>query len=164
MLSWIIQITIISIILIFLVHHLINFFKSTLTVPKIKDLVNTPNKKYENMYGIIHNTNNMETATYRPISFALKSLNIISYWDYPIDNRECGLCKGSLQAPSSQELTGSDKYKYVIDTEIAVGECKHMFHKKCIDNFVLTTGTICPIDKTGWKESHVIKSNNICKD
>ena len=60
MLSWIIQITIVSIILIFLVHHLINFFKSTLTVPKIKDLVNTPTQKYENMYNIIkqNSTNN----------------------------------------------------------------------------------------------------------
>ena len=58
MLSWIIQITVISIILIFLVHHLINFFKSTLTVPKIKDLVNTPHKKYENMYNIINNNSN----------------------------------------------------------------------------------------------------------
>jgi len=48
--SWIIQITIISIILIFLVHHLINFFKSVLTVPKIKDLENTPNEKYKNIY------------------------------------------------------------------------------------------------------------------
>ena len=56
MLSWIIQITIISIILIFLVHHLINFFKSTLTVPKIKDLVNTPIQKYENIYNIINNS------------------------------------------------------------------------------------------------------------
>lgn len=55
MLSWVIQITVISIVLIFLVHHLINFFKSTLTVPKIKDLVNTPTKKYENMYSIINN-------------------------------------------------------------------------------------------------------------
>jgi len=54
MLSWVIQITVISIVLIFLVHHLINFFKSTLTVPKIKDLVNTPTKKYENMYNIIN--------------------------------------------------------------------------------------------------------------
>ena len=53
MLSWIIQITIISIILIFLVHHLINFFKSTLTVPKIKDLVNSPTQKYNDIYGII---------------------------------------------------------------------------------------------------------------
>ncbi len=58
MLSWAIQIAIISIVLIFLVHHLINFFKSTLTVPKIKDLVNTPKQKYENMYSIINNRNN----------------------------------------------------------------------------------------------------------
>lgn len=62
MLSWIVQITIISIVLIFLVHHLINFFKSTLTVPKIKDLVNTPTQKYENMYNIINqnNSNNLD--------------------------------------------------------------------------------------------------------
>lgn len=62
MLSWAIQITIMSIILIFLVHHLINFFKSTLTVPKIKDLVNTPTKKYENMYSIINNGNASEIS------------------------------------------------------------------------------------------------------
>ncbi len=62
MLSWAIQITIMSIILIFLVHHLINFFKSTLTVPKIKDLVNTPTKKYENMYSIINNGNTSEIS------------------------------------------------------------------------------------------------------
>ena len=58
MLSWIIQITIISFVLIFLVHHLINFFKSMLTVPKIKDLVNTSPQKYENMYNIIKNSQN----------------------------------------------------------------------------------------------------------
>jgi hypothetical protein len=60
MLFWIIKTTILCIIFIFLVHYLINFFKSTLTVPKIKDLVNTPNKKYENMYNILKNreTNN----------------------------------------------------------------------------------------------------------
>jgi len=39
MLFWIFKITIISIVLIFLVHHLLIFFKSTLTVPKIKDMV-----------------------------------------------------------------------------------------------------------------------------
>ena len=62
MLSWIVQITIISIVLIFRVHHLINFFKSTLTVPKIKDLVNTPTQKYENMYNIINQnkSNNLD--------------------------------------------------------------------------------------------------------
>ena len=57
MLSWIIQITIISIVLIFLVHYLFNFFKSTLTVPKIKDLVNSPSQKYENMFNVISKNN-----------------------------------------------------------------------------------------------------------
>ncbi len=60
MLSWAIQIAIMSFVLIFLVHHLINFFKSTLTVPKIKDLVNTSTQKYENMYNIIYKNNNSE--------------------------------------------------------------------------------------------------------
>ena len=53
MLLWTIQITLLSIILIFLVQYLINFFKSTLTVPKIKDLVNNPTHKYENMFNVI---------------------------------------------------------------------------------------------------------------
>lgn len=63
MLSWIIQFTIISIILIFLVHYLINFFKSTLTVPKIKDLVNAPNQKYENMYNVIRRNSSVVQET-----------------------------------------------------------------------------------------------------
>ena len=53
MFLWSIQITVVSIILIFLVHYLINYFKSTLTVPKIKDLVNTSTQKYDDMYNII---------------------------------------------------------------------------------------------------------------
>ena len=53
MFLWIIQITIISFIFIFLLHHLFHFFKSTLTVPKMKDLVNSPSKKYETIYHIL---------------------------------------------------------------------------------------------------------------
>ena len=74
MLSWVIQITIISIVLIFLVHYLINFFKTTLTVPKIKDLVNIPNQKYENMYNIIskNNYNENESHDYTEIDLLPK--------------------------------------------------------------------------------------------
>ena len=57
MLSWILQISIISIIFIFLVHHLLCFFKTTLTVPKMKDLVNSPVKKYQDIFDTISNTN-----------------------------------------------------------------------------------------------------------
>lgn len=62
MLSWVIQTTLMSIIFIFVVHYLINFFKSTLTVPKLKDLVNNPSKKYENMYSIINSNNSQNTS------------------------------------------------------------------------------------------------------
>ena len=57
MIAWILQITIISFIFIFLIHHLIQFFKDTLTVPKTKDLVNHPGKKYEHIYNILSKEN-----------------------------------------------------------------------------------------------------------
>lgn len=64
MLSWILQISIISIILIFLVHHLIQFFRDTLTVPKIKDLVNAPTQKYENMFSAMNRGSQNENINY----------------------------------------------------------------------------------------------------
>ena len=64
MIYWTIKTTIISIIFIFLIHHLIEFFKNTLTVPKVKDLVNVPNQKYEHIFNTISkntmNENNIE--------------------------------------------------------------------------------------------------------
>jgi len=55
MLFWILQSMVLSIIFILLIHHLIHFFKTTLTIPKMKDLVNAPTQKYDNMYNIIGN-------------------------------------------------------------------------------------------------------------
>ena len=45
--------TLISLILIVLVHYLYSFFKTTLTVPKIKDLVNRPAGAYKEIYETI---------------------------------------------------------------------------------------------------------------
>lgn len=64
MLFWTLQITIISIILIFLVHNLIGFFKSTLTVPKVKDLVNAPVQKYEDILNVLSNSKEGSSNTY----------------------------------------------------------------------------------------------------
>ena len=58
MFYWVIQTTILSIIFIFLVHYLIDFFKATLTVPKIKDLVNTPTEKYDKIFSVISKNDN----------------------------------------------------------------------------------------------------------
>lgn len=63
MFTWIIQISIISIIFIYLVNHLITFFKSTLTIPKIKDLINTSNQKYQNIYDTISHKSNDQSYT-----------------------------------------------------------------------------------------------------
>ena len=62
MIVWSVQITILSIILIYLVHHILSFFKSTLTTPKIKDWVNTPIQKYDNMYTSMNDSNNSSTS------------------------------------------------------------------------------------------------------
>ena len=47
---WIIKVTMISLLLIFLLHYLYSFFKTTLTSPKLKDLVNKPQEKYNTIY------------------------------------------------------------------------------------------------------------------
>jgi hypothetical protein len=54
--SWIIKVTIFSLLLIFLIHYLYTFFKTTLTAPKLKDLVNKPQAKYNTIYKSLQNT------------------------------------------------------------------------------------------------------------
>ena len=76
MLAWIIQISLISLIFIFLVHHLIGFFKTTLTVPKIRDLVNSPSQKYKNIFDTINTNMSMSMST---ISLTDSNSNSNSY-------------------------------------------------------------------------------------
>ena len=50
MLWFVIQQMLLSLILIAIVHYIYEFFKNNLTEPKIKDLVNKPKVKYEQIY------------------------------------------------------------------------------------------------------------------
>lgn len=59
MLYWIIQTIILSLLFIFLVHNLIILLKDNLTVPKVKDLVNSNKQKYENIYNVINSSQNI---------------------------------------------------------------------------------------------------------
>lgn len=63
MLLWTVQTIIISIIFIFLVHHLITYFKQILTVPRTKDLVNSPIQKYNDMFKIISNSDTSSSSS-----------------------------------------------------------------------------------------------------
>jgi len=53
MFLFVLQSTILSVIFIYIAHSLFLYFRDTITVPKIKDLVNAPSKQYMDMYGII---------------------------------------------------------------------------------------------------------------
>jgi hypothetical protein len=57
----IIQWSIISLILIILVHYLYSFFQTTLTIPKTKDLVKRPASAYKEIYETINNENSNQT-------------------------------------------------------------------------------------------------------
>jgi hypothetical protein len=50
MLFFILKTIFVSLLLIALVHYLYGFFKNTLTVPKVKDLVNKPAQRYNQMF------------------------------------------------------------------------------------------------------------------
>jgi hypothetical protein len=109
MLTWVIQITIISFVLIFLVHHLINFFKSTLTVPKIKDLVNTPTQKYENMYNIINNSKQSTRNTNLENEYSLIDL---------LPKKEETNMKSELKNFLKSQLDNSKTYEDINGTDI----------------------------------------------
>jgi hypothetical protein len=132
MLSWVIQITVISIILIFLVHHLINFFKSTLTVPKIKDLVNTPTQKYENMYNIIqnnlknnsNNSNNSNNFQIKQNSSDTSSLNndytLIDLLPKHSDEEGVSSMKNELKSFLKKQLNSSS-HKNIPENSLSMG-------------------------------------------
>ena len=64
--GWIIKVTIISILLIFLLHYLYSFFKKTLTSPKLKDLVNKTQAKYNTIYNSIKSVGDVNLGEDNP--------------------------------------------------------------------------------------------------
>ena len=83
----IVQWVIISLILIMLVHHLYSFFKNTLTVPKVKDLVHQPSQLYKEIEETLissqgnnannannaNNTNNLSSVDTKEMKTELKN-------------------------------------------------------------------------------------------
>jgi hypothetical protein len=117
MLLWIVQIATISVVLIFLIHHLLHFFKSMLTVPKIKDLVNTSAQKYENIYNIINQQNsNTNSPNNSPNNSNTNSPNTNSSTEYTLidllpKSEEGLLMKNELKNFLKKQLHTSDVYE-----------------------------------------------------
>ena len=60
MLLFILKWAILSFILIVLIHYLYSFFKTTLTIPKVRDLVNKPTERYNEMIDTIKNNDRVK--------------------------------------------------------------------------------------------------------
>lgn len=59
---WVVQSMIVSFVIIFVLHNLYSFFKETLTVPKMKDLVKRPQQKYDTLFRELRSMQNPETS------------------------------------------------------------------------------------------------------
>jgi hypothetical protein len=120
MLAWIIQISLISLIFIFLVHHLIGFFKTTLTVPKIRDLVNSPSQKYKNIFDTINtnmsmstisltdNNSNSNSNSYTAIDLLPSSSSSQTYTSPSLDDSTKDMMKDELKSFLKKQLNTND--------------------------------------------------------
>jgi len=66
---------IISLILIILIHHIFDFFKNTMTVPKVKNLVHNSSKLYKEIDNIIDSNNDILVKISEKKPNALNELN-----------------------------------------------------------------------------------------
>lgn len=114
MLTWIIQIFLLSLIFIFLLHHLFCYMKDTLTIPKVKDLVSYSSKKYDNIYSILSNQNKIpsnEISSYTEID--LLPNNADSLMKDELKNfLKKNLNKGEEYTDASSDLY-SENYTYL---------------------------------------------------
>jgi len=117
MLFWTIKITIISIIFIFLVHYLINFFKSVLTVPKVKDLVNSPNKKYESIYNTIKDYERNKSSE---IATNINSSNVVEE-DYTLIDLLPSTNENEVQKPTMKNELKNFLKKQLQETSLSAG-------------------------------------------
>lgn len=111
MLAWIIQVSIISILFIFLVHHLFQFLKTTLTVPKVKDLVNAPNKKYQDILNTLsHNTDKDFYTNNNPASYTSIDLLPSETDGNTMKNELKSFLKKQLNGSNGENMVGTDLY------------------------------------------------------
>lgn len=86
---------------------MISFFKNTLTVPKIKDLVNSPNQKYQNIFDTI--SNNKRTS--------YTAVDLLPTESIPISNS----MKDELKSFLKKQLNTSDNESNVMGLDSLSG-------------------------------------------
>ena len=103
MIYGIVQWTIISLILIILVHHLYFFLKDTLTVPKVKDLVYQPSKSYKEIEEtLINKPDKNKNNNIKPDEIDKTEMKneLKQFFNDLTQNKECGIQDNMLSVPS----------------------------------------------------------------
>ena len=106
MLSWIIQMSIISIVFIFLIHHLLSFFKTTLTVPKVKDLVNSPSQKYQHIFDTL--SKSQTTSSLSSSSSSYTNIDLLPSEDLDLNAPSSSSMKNELKNFLKKQLNSED--------------------------------------------------------
>ena len=79
--------------------------------------------------------------------FYKPDIEIVSYDNNNSYTKECIICKKSLSEPSYEMVSNNENI--MLDTEIVIGKCGHIFHGDCLGKW-LSTCDCCPIDKVKW--------------
>ena len=75
MLGWVIKWILISFSIIILLHHLYLFFINTLTIPKVKDLINKPIEQYNEINSSSDETTNLNDESNKLNNYENKNEN-----------------------------------------------------------------------------------------
>lgn len=102
MIYGIVQWTIISLILIILVHHLYFFLKDTLTVPKVKDLVHQPSKSYREIENTIVNKPDKNKNDIKSVEIDKTEMKneLKQFFNDLTQNKDSGIQENIFSAPS----------------------------------------------------------------
>tara|TARA_Y100000816_G_scaffold83269_1_gene57055 strand:+ start:3061 stop:3438 length:378 start_codon:yes stop_codon:yes gene_type:complete len=100
MVFWLIKTSILSLIIIAIIHYLFLFFKTNLTQPKIKDLLHHPKQEYEEILNIINN-NKEHMTSHEPV---LGKPDTTSIDNLPNDNIKSQSINNSMKDELSQFL------------------------------------------------------------
>ena len=108
MLFWTFQTIILSIIFIFLVHHLVCYFKQILTVPRTKDLVNSPIQKYNDMFKIISNDTSSSSSQVNEKSSKNIEVSLLPQQVQPITDETKTSMKNELKSFLKKQLNSGN--------------------------------------------------------
>lgn len=119
---WVIKVSILSLIFIFLLHYLYSFFISTLTVPKVKDLVTLPQEKYNEMFQSLHDptSNNLNKNDRSYMNNNAQSVNSQSMKEDLIHFlKEIGSSNESVAPPALSSFYNSNVNSFDFDSNVS---------------------------------------------